>query len=161
MPEPTTRGHGNILDNLSDSALARYQTACRRAIEDGDADAAQYAQWAARARQLQLSRFRLRLRYGARCRYGPPGDRGTNSYDRYMRFDEPPAYELAAAIDRTRCAAGRSHVLAWVVSSPAATASEAPLSAASAAANGQRQVLGPQGGGGTVDNPEHTPREAP
>lgn len=95
----------HTLDELTDEGLARTMVAYRRDIEDGvRVDGSRHA--LARCRGIQLSRFRLRMRYGAQ-------ERGTDVYDRWYRFDEAPNYKLAASMDFYRCRAGKSHVLAW------------------------------------------------
>lgn len=91
----------------SDESLKRLVRECTRAIEDTGFDpknprarAAAMDRWT--IQEMQKVRLRLRMRYGARDPYGPPGDRGTDVYDHYMRLDQPPSYALAAAIDRAR-----------------------------------------------------------
>jgi hypothetical protein len=95
----------HTLDELADDGLERVVVACRRDVEDGIR--VKESSWVIeRAREVQLARFRLRMRYGA-------GEPGTDSYDRWYRFDDAPSYRLAAAVDFYRARAGRSHVLAW------------------------------------------------
>jgi hypothetical protein len=95
----------HTLDELTDEGLSRAMVAYRRDVEDGvRVEGSRRA--LARSREIQLARFRLRMRYGAE-------ERGTDSYDRWYRFDEAPSYRLSAALDLHRCRAGQSHVLAW------------------------------------------------
>jgi hypothetical protein len=95
----------HTLDELTDEGLNRVVVAYWRDVEDGVR--VEGSRWAlARCREIQLARFRLRMRYGAE-------ERGTDSYDRWYRFDEAPSYRLGAAFDLHRCRAGQSHVLAW------------------------------------------------
>jgi hypothetical protein len=96
----------HTLEELSDEALHRVMVACRRDVEDG-VRVEGSRRVLARSREIQLARFRLRMRYGAE-------ERGTDSYDRWYRFDEAPSYRLGAALDLHRCRAGLNHVLAWL-----------------------------------------------
>lgn len=110
------------LDDLTDEGLARVARQYVRMIEDAEDDAKQYP-WrtdqaartvrearvhASRVRELQKSRFRLRMRYGAVDNHV-----GADQPQRVYAHGEPMTYRLAAAIDLYRCRAGLSHVLAW------------------------------------------------
>lgn len=104
VPDPAQIG----IAQLTDEGLARYMRALRRDIEDGIRVGVSQVLWA-RARRLQLGRFRLRMRYGAVDEHA-----GTTSYDRWYRLGEAPTYGLAALMDREhwRHGSGR-HVLNW------------------------------------------------
>jgi hypothetical protein len=80
---------------LDDESLARYIRALRRNIEDG-LRAPMNIVLLRKARQEQLARFCLRMRYGA-----VDNHLGTDSYDRYYRLGERPTYQLAAHMDWT------------------------------------------------------------
>lgn len=104
------------LHDFGDKALEQFIVDIRRRIEDAerdgrDAPADRHVLTVATA--LRRVRLRMRFRYGARDAYGPPGDRGTDVYDHWLRLDEPPSYALAFAVDRHRFETDRSHVVAW------------------------------------------------
>ncbi len=111
--------------HMGDDSLVRLATTYRRAVEDGRVSDGTtpftFAELLGQVRELQLVRFRVRMRYGARCAYGPKGDRGTDVYDQYYRLDQAPSYALALAFDRARFAAGQSSVLNWATPLPATT----------------------------------------
>lgn len=92
-------------DDLDDDSLARVHRAYLRAIEDGQPEE-RLRVWLWKTRALQLRRFALRMRYGAR-------DGGTDEYDRYYRLDEAPSYRLAFAMDAMRAAIGQRHILRY------------------------------------------------
>lgn len=106
------------IHHLSDRALARVVMVQRRAVEDAEFNG--NSRRAVIERKdlrvlvaLQHVRFRLRCRYGARDAYGPAGDQGTDVYDHWYRFGQPPSYALAFSLDRARFDAGRPSVVAW------------------------------------------------
>jgi hypothetical protein len=111
--------------HMGDDSLGRLATTYRRAVEDGRVSDGttpySFAELLRQVSAIQRLRFRLRMRYGARCAYGPEGDRGTDVYDHYYRLDQPPSYALALAFDRARFNAGQSCILNWATPLPAVT----------------------------------------
>jgi hypothetical protein len=96
------------INDLTDEGLARALRGFERGIEDGIAGARRYPSLIAAIRVQQLSRFRLRMRYGAVDNHV-----GTDVYDRYYRHREAPTYRLAAHMDHARWKLGKSYVLDW------------------------------------------------